>query len=41
MADYSWRIDNLNDVKVKLNSRLVDEVNEVRISAKYSTIKIK
>jgi len=41
LADYSWRTDNLNDVKMKLNSRLSDEVKEVRISAKYSTIRIK
>ncbi len=41
LADYHWRTDNMNNVKMKLNSRLSDEVKEVRNSVKYSTIRIK
>lgn len=41
LADYHWRTDNMNDVKMKLNLRLSDEVKEVRNSVKYSTIRIK
>jgi D,D-heptose 1,7-bisphosphate phosphatase len=40
IADYTWRTINLNDVKTILNSRLKDEVNEVRNALKNATFNI-
>lgn len=40
-ADYFWRNENLNEIKLKLISRLLDEVNEVRNAANNATIKIR
>lgn len=36
IADYTWRTNDLDAVKIKLKSRLIDEVAEIRNSAKFA-----